>query len=179
MLTVRIGIMFGIILITFGISSAKIYKWVDENGVTHYSDSPTSDQMPEKPKSENNPAADDAPAATPEKSLPDQQPKNRNELMESIAKMLEEADPPEELKAPAVELYVTDWCPYCKLAEKYFESKGIDYVLYNVSKDGNAKARLQSITDYDGVPFAVVNGIQIEGYSVMAYRRALKSAEAK
>ena len=26
-----------------GISSAEIYKWVDENGVTHYSDSPTED----------------------------------------------------------------------------------------------------------------------------------------
>ena len=28
-------------ILTLGISSAEIYKWVDENGVIHYSDSPT------------------------------------------------------------------------------------------------------------------------------------------
>ena len=32
-----------IALVTLGISSAEIYKWVDENGITHYSDSPTHD----------------------------------------------------------------------------------------------------------------------------------------
>ena len=29
--------------LTFGISSAEIYKWIDENGVTHFSDAPTRD----------------------------------------------------------------------------------------------------------------------------------------
>ena len=29
-----------VFLLTFGVSSAEIYSWVDENGVVHYSDTP-------------------------------------------------------------------------------------------------------------------------------------------
>ena len=39
-------------ILTLGISSAEIYKWVDENGVIHYSDSPTQN-IPEPTETEN------------------------------------------------------------------------------------------------------------------------------
>jgi hypothetical protein len=33
---------------------------------------------------------------------------------------------------------------------------------------------MRSLTSYNGVPFAVINGKKIKGYSVAAYRNALK-----
>ena len=38
-------------------------------------------------------------------------------------------------KKGAVELYITSWCPYCKKAIEYFESRGIKYKAYDIEKD--------------------------------------------
>ena len=102
--------IFSLMLITFGISSADIYKWVDENGVTHYSDSPTSDEALEESDSEKRPRAVEQAVAAPEPPAPTSSQQERNELMESISKLLEDSDPPVagEKQAPPVELYVTD-----------------------------------------------------------------------
>ena len=35
-----------------------------------------------------------------------------------------------------VEIYVTDWCGYCRRAQSYMKSKGIPYVAYDIEKDG-------------------------------------------
>ena len=47
MKTAHILFVILLLMLTFGISSAEIYKWVDENGITHYSDSPTRDTLDE------------------------------------------------------------------------------------------------------------------------------------
>jgi glutaredoxin len=72
-----------------------------------------------------------------------------------------------------VELYVTSWCPYCRKAIDFFRSKGIYYVVYDVERDENAARRKKELDPRNGVPFAVVNGVKIHGYSPEAYQKAL------
>ncbi|MBU0730310.1 MAG: hypothetical protein KKE17_02955 [Proteobacteria bacterium] len=80
-------------------------------------------------------------------------------------------------QAPKVEIYVTSWCPYCKKATNYFESKGIPYVAYDIEKDPEAAARKAKLDTRGGVPFVVIRGRNtthyIHGYSVEQFEYAL------
>ena len=89
--------------------------------------------------------------------------------------------PPEEyaqknqtVQQNQVELYVTSWCPYCKKAREFFTSRGIKYRAYDIEKDAKAAARQRKLDSRKGVPFAVINGIKIHGYSPESYASALK-----
>jgi glutaredoxin-like YruB-family protein len=73
-----------------------------------------------------------------------------------------------------VEIYTTTWCPYCKKATQFFKSKGIPYTTYNIETDKKAAARKKKLSGRSGVPFAVVNGQKIHGFSPKAYEAALK-----
>ncbi|NTU42317.1 MAG: hypothetical protein HGA78_04545 [Nitrospirales bacterium] len=75
--------------------------------------------------------------------------------------------------APKVELYITSWCPYCKKAMDFFQSRGIPVTVYDIEKDSAAAARKNQLDSRRGVPFAVINGQQIHGYSEVFYQRAL------
>ena len=75
--------------------------------------------------------------------------------------------------APKVELYITSWCPYCQKAMSFFQSRGILFTVYDVEKDQDAARRKSQLDSRRGVPFAIVNGIQIHGFSEQAYQRAL------
>ena len=77
--------------------------------------------------------------------------------------------------APKVELYITTWCPYCQKAMKFFESRGISFTAYDIEKDQDAARRKNQLDSRRGVPFALINGIPIHGYSEQAYLRALNA----
>ncbi len=81
----------------------------------------------------------------------------------------------EESAAPKVELYVTNWCPYCKQAAQYLRSRGIPFTSYDIEKDELAAQRKKRLDKRGGVPFAVINGQKIQGFSPEAYERALKA----
>jgi len=80
----------------------------------------------------------------------------------------------QEVRSNQVELYVTSWCPYCKQAIHYFQSKGIAFTAYDIEKDREAAQRKQSLDGQGGVPFAVINGIAVHGYAPEQYGRALQ-----
>ncbi len=80
----------------------------------------------------------------------------------------------QSVKSQRVELYVTSWCPYCKNAKDFFRSKGIPVTVYDIEKDKKAAARKKKLDASSGVPFAVVNGVKIHGYSPEQYAEALK-----
>lgn len=75
---------------------------------------------------------------------------------------------------PQVELYVTSWCPYCKQATQFFRSRGIPFTAYDIEKDKGAAQRKNQLDSRNGVPFALINGQAIHGFSAEAYERALK-----
>jgi glutaredoxin len=72
-----------------------------------------------------------------------------------------------------VEIYVTSWCPYCKDAIKFLKDNRIPYVAYDIEKDSKAAKRRDSLSPRQGVPFAIINGKKIYGYSAQVYSEAL------
>jgi glutaredoxin-like YruB-family protein len=160
-------------ILALGISSAEIYKWVDENGVTHYSDSPTED-IPGHTATENDEiqSADPAPADT--SPSPDETQKGT--LDSDFFNILDENQEEEvAVNTPTVEIYETSWCGYCKKAKDFFRSRGIDFVTFDIEKDQQAAARMRTFTNRRAVPYVVINGQGIQGYSVAAYEQALQN----
>ena len=165
-----LSIMF--LTLTLGISSAEIYKWVDEKGVTHYSDSPTRD-IPDTAESENDDIQSSAAAPADRPPVDDTR---KGSLEPDFFDFLKESqDDAVAVNTPTVEIYETSWCGYCKKAKNYFRSRGIDFVVYNIEKDRQAAHRMRTMTNKRVVPFVVINGQGITGYSEQAYARALQN----
>jgi mycoredoxin len=76
-----------------------------------------------------------------------------------------------------VELYSTSWCPYCKKARDFFRAKGISVTEYDVEKDREAARRMQQLDGGGGVPFAVIDGRAVRGFSEAAYEKALEDGK--
>jgi len=154
-------------LIIAGATTAGMYKWVDKNGVVHFSDFP--------PK--------DAASAGVVEIIPtyesDAQPEQQTEKETRKADINIDTvvpDPQEETNSqtPEVELYTTSWCPYCHKARAFFSSRGIPFIEYDVEKDETAARRKRQLTNRKGVPFVVINGNKVYGYNEAAYIRALE-----
>jgi glutaredoxin len=68
-----------------------------------------------------------------------------------------------------VVLYATSWCPACRAAREYMQSKGIPFVEKDIEKDSGAadellqKARAQGISA-TGVPVLEVRGTLMQGF---------------
>jgi glutaredoxin len=173
MKTKKIILVILIQILALGISSAEIYKWVDENGVTHYSDSPTEintglaeDELEEIQTPESTPA--DTPPLPDEAQTDTQRPDFSNFPDETQEDTV-------AVNSPSVEIYETSWCVYCNKAKNFFRSRGIDFVTYDIERDEQAASRMRSLTNRQGVPFVVINGQGITGYSVAAYEQALQN----
>ena len=160
-------------LLIFGISAAEIYEWVDENGTTHYSDSPTEDTPPAVETEDD--------VVQPSKVSPSgrhraSQKSGTEKLEPDFFDFLD--DSPQQsvtARAPTVEIYETKWCGYCKLAKRFFRSRGIKFIAYDIEKDPRAARRMMTMTNKRGVPFVVINGKGIQGYSEQAYIQALRN----
>jgi glutaredoxin len=72
-----------------------------------------------------------------------------------------------------VEIFITSWCPYCDQAIKFLKDNRIPYVAYDIEKDSKAAKRRDSLSPRQGVPFAIINGKKIYGYSAQVYSEAL------
>lgn len=69
--------------------------------------------------------------------------------------------------SPKVELYVTSWCPYCKIAERTLQMKGIPYTLYDVEHDSEGIKRYQQF-GANGVPIIKIGDRVIHGFNLEA-----------
>jgi glutaredoxin len=86
-------------------------------------------------------------------------------------KAIEERD---KVKSNEVILYTTSWCSFCKKAREYFNSRNIRFTDYDIEEDKEAAERKKQLDTGSGVPFAIINGQKIHGYSPADYERALK-----
>lgn len=139
------------------LASAAIYRWVDKNGVVTFRDTPPA----EHPEQAQIVSSAQSPAITSSPANP------------APAGTKEAAVLKEEVAAPQVELYVTSWCGYCKQAEAFFRSQGIPFTAYDIEQDRSAAERKNQLDSRGGVPFAIINGRKVHGFSVEAYREAL------
>ncbi|HXE97706.1 MAG TPA: glutaredoxin domain-containing protein [Dongiaceae bacterium] len=63
-----------------------------------------------------------------------------------------------------VEIYVTDWCGYCRRAQSYMKGKGIPYVAYDIEKDAAAMQRYKEMGGH-GVPLIIIGSNRMSGFS--------------
>lgn len=140
---------------------ADMYKWVDKNGVIHFSDTP--------PKSET--------AVETYETSTYQEPAAQPVIAEgeTAPSPTPEAKPKSEgvRQSNAVEIYTTSWCRYCKDAIAFLRSNRIDYQQYDVEKDPKAAEKMRALGGRGGVPFAMINGKKIYGFSKETYKTAL------
>lgn len=161
-------IVLGIGLMATQSATAKMYKWVDQSGVTHFTDTPPPDTI-----------SDDQIKTLPtvRYSAPDpveSQPKPRSIRSGSYNRTFP-AKKVSSRRSHKVELYSTSWCGYCKKARRFFQSRGIPFKEYDIEKDKSAARRKKELGSGRGVPFAVINGRKIQGYAEAAYESALNS----
>ena len=160
-----------VLLVVMETSSAEIYTWVDENGVVHFSDSPT-ERLPDTDAAERAPSPDPYPVDNSPPSAETQKITLDPNSFDTLGESEKEAV---KVSAPTVEIYETGWCGYCKKAKNFFRSKGIKFKAYDIEKDKAAARRMMALTQRRAVPFVVINGHQIQGYSEQAYDKALRN----
>ena len=80
---------------------------------------------------------------------------------------------------PKVVVYGTKWCPYCQAAVKFFRSRGIPVVEYDVEKDPAAARRKEALDPKPGIPYTVIGKQGIHGYALPVYEKMLKAAMAE
>ncbi len=148
-----------------GIGHTQIYKWVDENGGTHYGQLPPEQgqaigTVETIPLSQRYTPSRDTSIVQPEAA-------SRAASATPVSEQVESAE-------STVELFTTSWCGYCKKARAFFDARGVSFVEYDIEKDPVAAQRKQEIDNRPGVPFALVNGQPIHGFAPKAYEKALR-----
>jgi len=156
-----------VLMLLLGAGRAEIYKWVDEDGATYFSDQPPQNMgsvgevksMPTRHYQAPTPSHLDDDNMDRSKGRPGEFQRDEDERAP---------------RTPEVELYTTRWCGYCGKAREYFRARGISFTEYDIERDESAALRKRSLDPRGGVPFAVVNGQAIHGFSPSAYARALE-----
>jgi len=133
--------------LTFALpAQADIYKWTDAGGKSHFSGSKPADPT----------------------SI-----ENRTDLKAKSQQPVP-TDNKVQAATPQVDLYITNWCPYCKKAMAFLRENNIAFTAYDIEQDFDAAERKKTLDpDYGGIPLAVINGATIRGFSAGKYKAAL------
>lgn len=86
---------------------------------------------------------------------------NETELPDLLAKRAALAE--SSRKARSITIYGTSWCPACKAAREYFQSKGIAYQDIDVEQNADGAQEFRR-RGGSGVPMIVINGEQMTGF---------------
>jgi len=148
---------------------AEMYKWVDENGTITFKDTPPP-RSKKRPKVKVYSDSDFAPAppAPVQQNRGSKLPKSEERVTTPAP-----AKPAAKVRfSGAIEMYVTDWCPSCKAAEKYIASKNYPVVKYDIEKDKNAQIRYKELGGR-GVPLILVGSNRMSGFSAQLLEQYL------
>ena len=63
-----------------------------------------------------------------------------------------------------IKIYTTYWCPYCKMAKRYFDEQEMSYEEINIEEKGMSREELQKVTGGMSVPQIVIDDEVIGGY---------------
>lgn len=147
----RTGTALLLCLLSAVAARADLYTWTDKKGVEHFSSTPPDRADKVKAKTFKTRAPSPAAPAAPSGG-----------------------DKPAAAKAgPKIELYVTSWCPVCKAARAYLNSRGFAYQEFDIEADPSAHARYAGRGGTGSIPLAVINDSVVDGFSVPAYARLL------
>jgi len=152
-MNMRIVIAVIAMLVAFSLAEARMYQWIAEDGSVTLKDTPP-------PATRNNKKvlvyddSDFAPA-------PPQQPAA---VTRTVRKTAQPAPSRKTRFSGSVEIYVTDWCGYCKKALAYLKSHNIPYVAYNIETDADARQRHKELGGR-GVPLIIIGPNRMSGFS--------------
>ena len=160
-MTLRMLLAVATVLLAFSISGAEMYRWVDENGVITFKDTPPPVSKKKK-KVKVYQDSDFAPAPPPQ---PAPAKRSSKSAAAPAAKMASQPAPaPHVPFTGTVEMYVTSWCGYCKKAQSYLKSRGVPYETYDIEKDSDAKQRYKELGGH-GVPLIIIGSNKMNGFS--------------
>jgi glutaredoxin-like YruB-family protein len=149
-------LMIIVIQISVSLSEAEMYQWIADDGSVTFKDTPPpASKKRKKVKVYNDSYFDPAPP-------PPTASAGRSN--KSATKPASGATANNKRFSGTVEIYVTDWCGYCKQALSYMSSKGIPYVAYNIEKDNSAKQRHKELGGR-GVPLIIIGANKMSGFS--------------
>jgi len=154
-MTARIlATMLAVAALATGLVHAEIFRWTDEAGRVHYSDSPPDKGKTSKVKirvqSITGPAtvtaANTAPRPAPASGVKDK-----------------------------VKLYTTTWCGYCKRAKAYLVQRGIGYDEVDVEASDQGRREFASLGGR-GVPVILVGAQRMDGFDQAGLAGMLQTA---
>ena len=71
---------------------------------------------------------------------------------------------------PTVEIYIAQWCAYCKKAMAYLNEHQIPFTKYDIEKDIQAQQKKKQLApNYSGIPLTVIDGKLIKGFSTQHF----------
>ncbi|MCI5145668.1 MAG: glutaredoxin family protein [Candidatus Electrothrix sp. AR3] len=151
-------------------SGDVIYKQVDENGVVSF-----TNKKPINSQNFQEIAADDYRVETikvHEEKLPP---------VTASKKKAKKKKPGTKKKKRKndVTLYTSNHCVYCKESIAFLRSYNIPFKEYNIDKSTAAKKKMRTAGGNQYVPFAVINGKKILGFSETSYAIALNIPKNK
>ena len=144
----RYFILFVSIWLVAGSVFAEVYKWTDEEGITHYSDKKPENQ--EVTELEFKIATYDTVSYG------------------TVNDNVEKANTKEANKKNVV-MYSASWCGVCKKAKKYFRRNGIPFREYDIEKSTKAK-RMYTKLGATGVPVILVGRKRMNGFSEAGFK---------
>lgn len=74
---------------------------------------------------------------------------------------------------PAITIYTTPTCPWCKKTKDYLKTKGLSYREINVAEDDRAAFELLEKSGQMGVPVTDIDGTIVIGFDKAALDNAL------
>jgi glutaredoxin-like YruB-family protein len=73
-----------------------------------------------------------------------------------------------------VKVYSTPSCPYCNMAKKFLDDKGVEYEAVDVAADEAAAKEMVEKSGQMGVPVIMVDGLVIVGFDKEELVKALE-----
>ena len=132
-------------LVTSTPLSAQIYKWIDEFGNTHFTDTPPAGESTEEV-----------------------------ELKINTYTAVEIKPLEQRLGQPGkVVMYSATWCHICTKAKQYFRANNIPYVAYDIEKSSAGRLGFKQLKGR-GVPIILVAGKRMNGFSEANFEKLYK-----
>jgi len=130
---------------------AQLYKWTDEQGRTHYSDTAPDKGKAKPVEIKINSYTGPAVVSSSGKPAPGPSSKGR------------------------VKMLTTAWCGYCRQARAYLSGKGIPFEDLDVEKSAQGKQEYAALKGR-GVPVILVGSQRMDGFEQAGLESMLRSA---
>ena len=136
----RPGFIAGALMLCSLAVNGGIYKWVDEAGKVHFTDSPPEDIQTEQVQLRINTYT--------------------SVEIKTLTERLGKKD--------KVVMYDAAWCRMCKKAKNYFRKNNIPYVSYDVEKSGTGRMDFKLLRG-KSVPIIIVGGKRRNGFNAAKF----------